>query len=59
MNKYNESYQKDGYWEYYDSNGNLRFKGNYIDGKENGCWEGYSNGSLWYKGNYIDGKRNG
>ena len=41
-------------------NGQLRFIGNYKDGKESGLWELYhKNGQLWEKGNYVDGKKDG
>jgi len=51
---------RNGYWEEYFSNGQLWFKGNYIDDKRDGYWEVYySNGQLWFKGNYIDDKRDG
>ena len=40
----------------YYENGNLRVKGNFKDGKENGLWEWYSeNGKLEKKGNYKEG----
>jgi antitoxin component YwqK of YwqJK toxin-antitoxin module len=56
----NNQYQPHGYWEYYHSNGQLAYKGNYINGKENGWWESYwSDGKLCHKGNYIRGKRDG
>ena len=36
--------------ESYYENGNLRVKGNFKDGKENGLWEYYyENGQLWLK----------
>ena len=44
--------------ESYYENGNLRVKGNFKDGKENGLWEWYSeNGQLEKKGNYKEGLR--
>ena len=56
----NENNQPHGYWETYWSNGNLDYKGNYVDGKKHGYWEEYySNGNLGYKGNYVDGKKHG
>jgi len=42
----NENNQPHGYWESYYSNGNLSYKGNYVDGKEHGYWEEY-----YYNGN--------
>jgi antitoxin component YwqK of YwqJK toxin-antitoxin module len=49
-----------GYWEFYYLNGQLCYKGNYINGKLDGYWEEYwSDGQLCYKGNYIYGKYDG
>jgi len=43
-----------GYWEYYYANGNLTYKGNFINGQEDGLWEWYhSNGQLYSKEYYI------
>jgi antitoxin component YwqK of YwqJK toxin-antitoxin module len=57
---YNENGEEHGYWEYYWSNGNLWYKGNYVDGKKHGYWEYYLvNGNLSSKGNYVDGKKHG
>jgi antitoxin component YwqK of YwqJK toxin-antitoxin module len=57
---YNENGNPHGYWERYYSNGNLGYKGNYVDGKQHGYWESYYyNGNLAYKGNYVDGNRHG
>ena len=57
---YNESDKQHGYWESYWNNGNLWYKGNYVDGKQHGYWEiYYDNGNLSYKGNYVDGKEHG
>ena len=50
----NEKGQKHGHWEYYYSNGQLCYKGNYVNGKEHGYWEHYyGNGQLSYKLYYI------
>jgi antitoxin component YwqK of YwqJK toxin-antitoxin module len=58
MNQYNNIREKHGYWEKYHSNGNIWYKGNYINGKLNGYWENYyTNGNIWYTGNYINSKR--
>ena len=47
----------DGYWEYYYSNGQLMFKGNYINGKRDGYWRHYySNGKLQSNGLYKNGR---
>ena len=44
----------------YYENGQLEFKINYKDGKENGLWEEYhENGQLRERGNFKDGKRDG
>jgi len=32
--------------EYYDANGNLTIKGQYVDGKKHGLWRYYKNGNL-------------
>ena len=57
---YNEQGERHGYWETYYSNGQLSYKGNYVNGKEHGYWESYyDNGQLDYKGNYVNGNRHG
>ena len=38
---YNEKGERHGYWEYYHSNGQLSYKGNYVDGNPHGYWEYY------------------
>ena len=51
---YNEQGEPHGYWEYYYYNGQLMFKGNYVNGKLHGYWEDYyENGQLVYKTYYI------
>ena len=56
----NENCNPHGYWESYYENGNLWYKGNYVDGNRHGSWESYySNGNLAFKGNYVDGKEHG
>jgi antitoxin component YwqK of YwqJK toxin-antitoxin module len=56
----NKQSQPHGYWESYYLDGQLWFKGNYINGKKDGWWESYwRNGQLCYKGNCINGKRDG
>jgi antitoxin component YwqK of YwqJK toxin-antitoxin module len=42
MNQLNKNNNKDGHWEQYWSNGNLWYKGIYLNGKEHGYWELYS-----------------
>jgi antitoxin component YwqK of YwqJK toxin-antitoxin module len=57
MNQFNDKQQYHGYWEWYHSNGNISWKGNFINGKEDGYWEDYwANGNLDYKGNFINGR---
>jgi len=41
-NQYNSERLRDRYWEVYYSNGQLWFKGNYIDDKRDGYWEWYN-----------------
>jgi len=54
MNEYNDNREKHGPWEEYYSNGNLCYKGNYIDGKRHGLYERYSNsGKSYIKQYYI------
>jgi antitoxin component YwqK of YwqJK toxin-antitoxin module len=60
INLYNDKGEKHGYWESYYNNGQLWYKGNYVNGQQHGYWESYfDNGQLWYKGNYINGNRHG
>lgn len=52
----NKKGQSHGYWEEYHWNGNLYYKGNYINGEPDGYWEMYRvNGEPWYKGVYHYG----
>jgi antitoxin component YwqK of YwqJK toxin-antitoxin module len=56
----NENGNRHGYCEIYYDNGNLWYKGTYVDGKPHGYWEGYyDNGNLCYKGNHVAGNRHG
>ena len=56
INLYNAKGNRHGSWEYYDSNGNLDYKGNYVAGKQHGLWERYyDNGNLYYKIFYDQG----
>ena len=41
MNKYNDQGQPHGPFETYYANGKLYYKGNYVNGKSHGLWEGY------------------
>ena len=60
INLFNAKGEKHGYWESYYDNGNLSYKGNYVDGIKHGYWEEYrSNGKLSFKGKYVNGKQHG
>ncbi len=51
---YNEKGERHGYWEKYYLNGNLWYKGNYVNGNRHGYWEWYhDNGKLKDKIYYI------
>ena len=51
---------RQGLWERYWPNGNLWWKGSYLNGKQTGLWEWHwSNGNLWYKGSFLNGKEIG
>jgi antitoxin component YwqK of YwqJK toxin-antitoxin module len=59
-NKRNRKGRCNGYWEEYFPNGNLYYRGNFIDGKEEGFCENYhDNGQLWRKGNYKNANPEG
>ncbi len=54
MNQYNDNGLKESYWEEYYINGELYYKGNYINGKQHGYFERYyDNGQLKEKIYYI------
>ena len=56
----NDKGQAHGLWERYYSNGNLEYKGLYVNGKRHGLCESYwSNGKSYYKGSFIKGKQIG
>jgi antitoxin component YwqK of YwqJK toxin-antitoxin module len=57
----NDQGKRHGYWERYYTNGQLYYKGNFVDGIKHGYWEYYyySNGQLYSKGNYVNGKLHG
>ena len=56
INLYDEKGNRHGYWESYHDNGQLYYKGNYVNGNRHGYWERYwSNGDLIYKGFYDMG----
>jgi len=50
----NKNGQEHGYWEEYHYNGNLLYKGNYINGEEDGYWVWYNfDGGIMDKEYYI------
>ena len=50
----NEKGERHGYWESYFDNGQLWYKGNYVNGNKHGYWERYyRNGELESKIYYI------
>lgn len=60
INLYNAKGEQHGYWEVYFSNGQLGYKGNFVNGKLHGYLEQYyMNGQLRLKGNYVDGQQHG
>jgi antitoxin component YwqK of YwqJK toxin-antitoxin module len=60
INLYNEKGERHGYWEIYHDNGQLCYKGNYVNDNRHGYWESYyRNGQLESKGNYVNGQRHG
>ncbi len=60
LQPYNDKGQAHGLWEMYFSNGQLDYKGEYINGLRHGLNESYcKDGSIWYKGTLDMGKRIG
>ena len=60
MNNYNENNQRHGPWEDYWSNGQIFWKGDYLNGNKNGLFETYfDNGQLYWKGKYKNGEWHG
>jgi len=49
INKYNSDGNREGYWEWYNSDGALMSKGNYKDGNREGYWERYNSDGIWSK----------
>jgi len=47
-----------GKWEYFNSDGELKNEGEYLNGVKIGIWKEYYNGS-WHHQNYENGLRNG
>ncbi|MBT6768730.1 MAG: toxin-antitoxin system YwqK family antitoxin [Opitutales bacterium] len=55
-----EDGKKDGPYETYYENGQLKSKGSHKDGEQDGLWEWYNeNGQIELKGSFKDGKREG
>ena len=60
LNQTDTQGRKQGPWEEHYANGNLWYKGSYLNDIEIGIWEWYwINGNLMYKGSYLDGKETG
>ena len=60
INQYDIDGRKQGIWYEYHDNGELFFKGNYINGEKEGHWEFYyDNGKLDCKGSYVNNLRDG
>jgi antitoxin component YwqK of YwqJK toxin-antitoxin module len=60
INQYDIDGRKQGIWYEYWNNGQLKFKGSYINDNEDGMWEEYwENGKLGSKGTYKNGKQDG
>jgi antitoxin component YwqK of YwqJK toxin-antitoxin module len=58
INQFDENGNKHGYWEVYFSNGDLYYKGNYVNGIKHGyCESYYDNGILHYTGFYDMGNK--
>ena len=57
INQRNSKGNPEGYWEHYYDNGQLSWKGNYVNGNREGYWEGYYyNGQLRCKGYWVRGE---
>jgi len=57
---YNADNKRMGLWEFYNDNGELYAKGEFINGERTGPWEiYYYNGKLSLKGEYINNRRTG
>ena len=55
QNDFNNKGEKDGVWIGYHQNGNLKYKGHFIENKEFGIFEYYDyNGNMLVQLNYID-----
>ena len=52
-------YKINGNGKEYDSNDDLIYEGEYLNGERNGKGNEYRNGNLIFKGEYLNGERNG
>ena len=48
-----------GFKKEYSSKGQLKFEGEYLNGKRNGKGKEFKRDKLIFEGEYLDGKRNG
>ena len=56
INLFNEKGEKHGVWEGYFSDGQLSYRGSYVNGKSHGVWESYyDTGRLSYRKEYNMG----
>ncbi len=53
INQYNDKGLKEGYWEFYYLNGNLMYKGYFINGEFSGYREEYNGGNIIEKQFYL------
>ena len=52
--------ERAGSWIGFYENGQLFYKGHYVEGKKDGLWVSYyDDATLFYQGNFEDGKENG
>jgi antitoxin component YwqK of YwqJK toxin-antitoxin module len=60
VNEVNEDGERIGPWEEFHSNGQLWFRGYYVDGLHHGPWEEfYEDGELCFRGSFHHGVRRG
>ena len=52
-NQYNAEDYKDGYWELYYTDGELAYKGNFLNGFQVGYWEYYHSKNELYLMEYF------
>ena len=56
----NSKGQREGIWEWFSVNGNIRWRTPYKEGKEDGIEEWfYENGKIYWRASYKEGKRDG